>query len=71
MYKYAGWWIKRGPETEEYDPSFTIGYGEDNENTIVETISLADKPELTLDNIKTPTYLSTGNGVVIELIYRL
>ena len=58
-----------------YDPTITFYYNEkDLTGKIVEksiVIDLNDKGEISLDNIKIPTSISIGNGVVMEPIYRL
>ena len=58
-----------------YDPTITFYYNEkDLTGKIIEKsiiIDLSDKDEISLDNIKIPTSISIGNGVVMEPIYRL
>ena len=58
-----------------YDPTITFYYNEkDLAGKIIEKsiiIDLSDKDEISLDNIKIPTSISIGNGVVMEPIYRL
>ena len=61
-----GWWT----EDKVYDPSFTIGFEED-EKYHEEKISLQDKIEITLKDIEFPTYLANGTGVMMEIFYRL
>lgn len=65
---YPGWWTQQ--IEGKYDPSFTISYGEYGDK-ITEYISLQDDTEITLKNLELPSDLSTNNGVVIELIYRI
>ena len=50
----------------EYDPTLIFYYG--NEEV---KISLAETGEISLDNIRVPDYISIGNGVIMEPIYRL
>lgn len=76
-YQYCmGWWSKENLginnsrvanyDFGEYDPTLTFYYG--NEEV---KISLAETGEISLDNIKVPDYISIGNGVIMEPIYRL
>jgi len=71
-----GWWSKENLginnsrvadyDFGEYDPTLTFYYG--NEEV---KISLAETGEIFLDNIRVPDYISIGNGVIMEPIYRL
>lgn len=75
-YSYLmGWWPKEELSTKlplvradygSYDPTLTFHYGE--EETI---ISLMETGEITLENIKVPDYITVGNGVVMETIFRV
>lgn len=61
-----GWWDSQ----TIYDPSITFTYN-DNGEQYSETVILNDKNELTIKNLKKPTCLKTGNGVMVEIFYRL
>ena len=70
--KQMGWWPKEvGLKTltdiyTDYDPTLVFHYGE---KEVV--ISLEKEPEVVLENIAVPDYISVGNGVIIEPIFRL
>ena len=57
-----GWWT----EDKVYDPSFTIGFGEDKDYT-EKIISLEDTIEIILKDIELPTYLVNGTGIMMEI----
>ena len=60
----GGWW----PNSYiEYDPTFSIAYEDGKEYKI----DLSKEPSITFDNIKIPTKLQLGNGVLAEPIYRV
>ena len=70
-----GWWPKEKlseilplvrTDYGQYDPTITFHYGE--EETVV---SLAETGEIVLENIKVPDYITIGNGVVMESIFRV
>ncbi len=58
-----------------YDPTLTFIYNEQNidgttnEKSVL--IDLSDQIEITLDNIKPPSSIRVGNGVILEPIFRL
>ena len=73
---YNGWWPKKDGDLGTilpnsnygaYDPTMTFVYS--NKENVV--ISLAEKEEITLENIQVPDSITIGNGVVMEPIYRL
>ena len=55
------------PHSIYYHPWFDLKYEDNN----IVNISVANKVEQTMENIKTPISLDIGNGVIMELIYRL
>ena len=70
-----GWWPKEKlseilplvrTDYGQYDTTITFHYGE--EETVV---SLAETGEIVLENIKVPDYITIGNGVVMESIFRV
>ena len=70
-----GWWQKETlspnlPVIKEdygkYDPTLTFHYGEEEV-----VVSLAETGDITLQNVKVPDYITVGNGVVMETIFRV